>query len=868
MGGRPARAAGPAAMTHLAVATPAGNGPAFLVHRTHLTGASARVPIWYHHTNMLPSAPMERRAIRATGILLFVAMGCNGGDVPEAGNRQAPAVSADEPAAVRIYFTDRDELNALAGEKAPWEVHHDQGYAIFEVDGQAEIEELRNIGYRVEIDHELTAEMNAPAPEDIGLLGIPGFSCYRTVEETYAAAAAIASNHPTLATWTDIGNSWRKNFNNTGYDINVLRLTNQSVPGPKPIMFAMAAIHAREYTTAELLTRFAEHLVNNYGTDPDVTWMLDHHEFHLVLQSNPDGRKFAEGGQLWRKNTNQSYCGATSSSRGADLNRNYPFQWTGSGSSTSPCSETYRGASPASEPETQAIRDYVRAIFPDQRDESLGAGAGAPANATGLFFDIHSYSELVLWPWGYTNTNSGNNTAFRTLGRKFAFFNDYTPQKAIDLYVTNGTTDDFAYGELGVAAYTFELGTSFFQSCSAFENTVFPDNMAALLYAGKVARTPYQTPAGPEALNVSLSATSVVRGQPVQVTANLNDGRFNNSNGTEPTQAVAGGTVYVGAPPWSGTPPSVAMTPRDGNFNSTIEIADGTIDTSVLQPGRHLIYVEGRDAQNNRGPVSAKFLDVLPSSGNQPPAVNIIEPGDNSPPVHFGTAVTLFGSASDFEDGNLSSSIVWTSSIDGQLATGSGAWAFLSIGTHTITASVTDSAGTPASDSVTVTVEPLPTFLATFEDGAAGWTTSGLWHLTSSTTCVTASAPSAPSAMYYGQDSSCNYDVGITSGNLTSPVITNITASSVLSFNYFRKVESNSSTYDVTAVDVLVGSSSTTVFTRSSANPSVTQWQSSGPISLAAFAGQPIQLRFRFHSRNSLNNNHTGWVVDDIMIDE
>jgi hypothetical protein len=789
-------------------------------------------------------------------------MGCNGSAAPDQAGQQAQGVTADQPSVVRIYFADREELDALAGEKAPWEVHHDKGYAVFEVHSQAEIDELRSIGYRVEVDEALTAQVNAPSLDDIGLTGIPGYTCYRTVEETYAAAAALVANRPTLATWTDIGNSWKKNFNGTGYDINVLKLTNQNIPGPKPVMFVMAAIHAREYTTAETATRFAEHLVNNYGTDPDVTWLLDYHEIHLVLQSNPDGRKFAEGGQLWRKNTNQNYCGATSSSRGADLNRNYPFQWTGAGSSTSPCNETYRGPSPASEPETVAIRDYVRQIFPDQRDESLGTTAPAPANATGIFFDLHSYSELVLWPWGYTTTNSGNHAAFRTLGRKLAFFNNYTPQKSVDLYATNGTTDDFAYGELGVAAYTIEMGTAFFQSCTSFQNTVYPTNLAALLYAAKVARTPYLTPAGPEALNLALSSASVVRGQTVQITASLNDARFNNSNGAEPTQAIAGGTVYLGAPPWAGTPPSVALAAQDGAFNTSTENVTATIDTSVLAPGRHLIYVEGRDALGNRGPVSAKFLDVLPSAGNQPPSVNINQPANNTS-VHMGTAVSFTGAASDLENGNLSSSIVWTSSVDGQLATGNEAWTFLSTGTHTITASVTDSAGASASASITVTVNP---FVETFEGGADGWTTTGLWHPVSNTSCITAAAPAAPGAMYYGQDASCNYDVGTTGGNLVSPVISGITASSVLKFNYFRMVESNAAGVDVTAVDVLVGGTATTVFTRNSNNPSVAEWVSSGDISLASFAGQNIQLRFRFHSRNGQNNGQTGWLVDDIVV--
>jgi carboxypeptidase T len=815
---------------------------------------------------MLPSAFMRRRAIRAAGIILFVALGCNG-DAPNPGDQQVQGVTADHPSVVRIYFDNRDELNALAGENAPWEVHHDQGYAVFEVGGQADIDALRNIGYRVEIDHALTVQLNAPAPADIGLAGIPGFACYRTVEETYAAAAALAANHPTLAAWIDIGNSWKKNFNGTGYDINVLRLTNQNIPGPKPVMFAMAAIHAREYATAELATRFAEHLVNNYGTNPDATWLLDYHEIHLVLQSNPDGRKFAEGGQLWRKNTDQNYCGATSSNRGADLNRNYPFQWGGPGSSGSPCSETYRGPSPSSEPETQAITDYVRSIFPDQRDESLGPNQPAPANATGIFFDIHSYSELVLWPWGYTEATSPNHAAFRTLGRKLAFFNDYMPQQSIDLYMTDGTTDDFAYGELGVAAFCMEIGTSFFQSCSTFENTVFPTNLNTLLYAAKVARTPYLTPAGPEALNVAVSSPSVVRGQPVQLSALLNDGRYSSNNGIEPVQAVAGADVYLGVPPWAGGSAPTAMVARDGTFNSTIEIADATINTGVLAPGRHLLYVEARDASGNRGPVGAVFLEVLPGGGNLLPTVTITSPADGTS-VRSGTPVALAATANDAEDGDLTGSIVWTSNIAGQIATGGSASVVLPVGAHTITASVTDSANGSASDVTTVVVTPPPLFEESFEDGATGWTTSGLWHLVTNTNCTTPApgAPSLPNAMYYGQNSTCNYDVGITSGNLLSPVISGINASSVLSFNYFRRVESSTAGYDITAVDVLVGATSTTVFTRNSTNPSVAQWVSSGNISLASFAGQNIQLRFRFHSRTNTNNNHTGWLVDDIVI--
>ncbi len=77
-----------------------------------------------------------------------------------------------------------------------------------------------------------------------------------------------------------------------GYDMMVLRLTNSAITGDKPKLFITASLHAREY--ARSATRFAEHLVNGYGIDADATWILDHHEIHLMLQANPDGRKEAE----------------------------------------------------------------------------------------------------------------------------------------------------------------------------------------------------------------------------------------------------------------------------------------------------------------------------------------------------------------------------------------------------------------------------------------------------------------------------------------------------------------------------------------------------------------------------------------------
>ncbi len=606
---------------------------------------------------------------------------------------------------VRADYTDRAQLAKLTAEHAPWEVHRKEGYAIIEVQSQAEFDRIEaETGVRLTIDKAMTVAMQAPPPADPGISGIPGYSCYRTVEETYASAAALAANNPTLATWTDIGDSWEKQTGiSPGYDLRVLKLTNSAIPGPKPVMFVMGAIHAREYVTAETVTRFAEYLVSNYNVNPDVTWMLDHQEFHFVLQTNPDGRKRAETGASWRKNTNLAYCGATSSSRGADLNRNYPFLWNGGGgSSGSPCAETYRGPTATSEPETQAITAYVRSIFPDQRDESGGLNSPAPANATGIFFDLHSYSELVLWPWGFTSAAPPNGTALRTLGRKLAYFNSYEPIQSIELYPTDGTTIDFAYGELGVAAYTIEMGTSFFQSCSSFESTIYPNNRNALFYAAKVARTPYLTGGGPETLALALAQTSVPRGTPAQVTAALNDTRFSSLNGSEPVQTIAAGEVFVDVPPWAPGATPIAMTAVDGSFNQTIENVRATIPTSGLADGRHTLYVRGRDAGGATGAISAIFLTVAPGV-NQAPTLTLQRPTKGTVVV-AGGLLNVAATASDPEEGNLSSSIRWSSNLSGPFFVGGSGSVMLPAGLHTITATVTDAQGAVGNASVTVSV--------------------------------------------------------------------------------------------------------------------------------------------------------------------
>ncbi len=511
---------------------------------------------------------------------------------------------------VRAYFDNRQMVYDLARWLEPWEVNYEMGYLVVDVTPD-EYQRLQAMGFRLEIDRELSAQINQPnllLPNQVS--GIPGYLCYRTVEETLAAIDNLVAWYPNLAAKIDIGDSWDKTAPGgaAGYDLVVLKLTNQATPGPKPVLFIMASMHAREYTPAELATRFAESLVTNYNLNADATWLLDYHEIHLLLQANPDGRKYAEQGLYWRKNTNQDYCSPTSSSRGADLNRNFSFEWgCCNGSSTNQCDITYRGPSAASEPETQAIQDYVRSIFPDQRGPLLTDPA--PADASGIFLDLHSYSELVLWSWGFTSALPPNAAGLQTLGRKFAFFNNYFPQQAIGLYPSDGTTDDFAYGELGLAAYTFELGTAFFQSCAVFESAIIPGNIPALQYAAKAAQAPYLIPSGPEVITLPAELT-IQGGKLLSLNATISDLRFNTRNGTEPTQNIVAAQYTLELPPWAPGAVPTPMTASDGAFDQKTENVTASLDTSQLSVGRHIVYVRGQDASGSWGAVQALFLEI------------------------------------------------------------------------------------------------------------------------------------------------------------------------------------------------------------------------------------------------------------------
>lgn len=464
--------------------------------------------------------------------------------------------------------------------------------------------------------------------------GIPGYPCYRTVEETFTSAQDIVTNYPELAQWIDIGDSWEKTEigEEQGYDIFVLRLTNSAIitGNPKPKLIVVSGLKPREYSPPELALRFAEYLVENYEKDADVTWILDYHEIHFILHTNPDGRKKAEQGLAWIKNTNKNYCSPTSNYRGANLNRNFVFQWgCCGGSSGNECDVVYRGSAAASEPETQAIQNYLQLILRDMKhdDHSIAASDSTP----GILLHLQSYSEKVMWPWGFTTTPAPNNSALQTLGRKLAFFNGYSPQQEVEQFPTDGTLTDFSYGDLGVATISILLGTSYFQDCATFENTILQNNFNLIIEAAKMVRTPYLTASGPSVININIGEQ---KSETIQISATINDTMYNNTNGIEPTQHITTAEYYIDVPPWVSVPIPIAfnMNASDGIFDSRVEDVSAMIDISGYSLGRHTVFLRGQDADGNWGNFSAIFIEINQFTGIDDPHS---QSGYQYPEVHI-----------------------------------------------------------------------------------------------------------------------------------------------------------------------------------------------------------------------------------------
>ncbi|WP_206784635.1 M14 family zinc carboxypeptidase [Amycolatopsis sp. MtRt-6] len=439
----------------------------------------------------MASRSLSRLALAATGVLLTSLLGGT-----------ATAAAVDTPVFWRVPAT---AAQAHALTEAGFDVEEgDDAVSVNVVGGRAVAAKLRALGYRPSffdtVYKALPADTNRLAADTY-------YGGYRTVTAHENHLAQVASAHPDLATKYTIGQSWKKTKGQGGHDIQAVCLTKKqagdctlSTTSKKPKFLLLGQIHARELSTGELAWRWIDYLADGYATDATAKSILDTTEVWVVPIANPDGVDIvASGGnspKLQRKNANNSRGSCTGTSIGVDLNRNSTFKW--GGDSNSACSETYQGVSAGSEPEVQALEKLARAIFPDQR--GTGNNDPAPSTATGTMITLHSYGNDIIIPWGFTQATSPNDAQYRKYGAKMAASNGYlvgTNKETVG-YDTTGTTDDFTYGELGVASVTFEVGSSsgtcggFLPRYTCVDSTFWPKNKGAFITAAKAAAAPYQ----------------------------------------------------------------------------------------------------------------------------------------------------------------------------------------------------------------------------------------------------------------------------------------------------------------------------------------------------------------------------------------
>jgi len=357
----------------------------------------------------------------------------------------APAAAADR---TRLYEVDGvrnviDRTSIAVRGAAIVEVDH--GHVVAGMT-RREARRVRRLGFEVQ-------RLRAPRRQPRGgprarASDFPGAdSAYHNYNETVTQITSVANAYPSLVQRIGIGTS------HEGRPVYALKVSdNVATDEAEPEVIFTANQHAREHLTVEMALYLLGELTSKYASDARIRNAVDSREIWIVPMVNPDGVEYdiATGSyRSWRKNRQPN---AGSSAVGTDLNRNWGHRWgCCGGSSGTFSSDTYRGASAFSAPETRNVRDLVN---------SRVVGGVQQIKAS---IDFHTYSELVLWPYGYTYTDvPGDMTAddqavFSSFGREMAATNGFTPEQGSDLYITDGTIDDWLYGQHKVFSYTFEL---------------------------------------------------------------------------------------------------------------------------------------------------------------------------------------------------------------------------------------------------------------------------------------------------------------------------------------------------------------------------------------------------------------------------
>jgi len=308
---------------------------------------------------------------------------------------------------------------------------------------------LRAAGFAPELtgdfDAELAQQSGGPSAADAADFPA-GDEGYHTYAEMTAEIQAAAGDHAAITSVSSIGST------HEGRDLPLVKISdNVGTDEAEPEVMFTCNMHAREHLTLEMCLRIVNRFTDGYGTDETVTGFVDSREIWVVPSLNPDGAEFDIAGgeyQGWRKNRQPNEDGSV----GTDINRNFAYKWgCCGGASDSPSAETYRGPAAASAPEVAAVQNWVDSRVVDGAQQITA------------HIDFHSFSELVLWPFGHTydevteGMTQEEYARFESVGTEMATANGYTPDQASGLYITDGDINDWMWGEHRILSYCFEM---------------------------------------------------------------------------------------------------------------------------------------------------------------------------------------------------------------------------------------------------------------------------------------------------------------------------------------------------------------------------------------------------------------------------
>lgn len=276
-----------------------------------------------------------------------------------------------------------------------------------------------------------------------------GWSSFRSYSEPGGIRdeiTATAARFPNLAKLETIGRSVQ------GQPILAVKVTKnaRTIPdGGRPAVLYASTQHAREWITPEMTRRLLHHVLDSYGTNAEITKLVDSTELWFLPVANPDGydHTFTPGNRLWRKNLRDNDGnGQITTADGVDLNRNFGYKWgyDNEGSSPEPNSDTYRGPEPNSEPETKALDELFRRVGFE------------------FFVNYHSAAQLLLYGVGWqVSTPTPDDVIYEAMVGDDAHpaVPGYDPDISAELYTTNGDTDTHATVRYGTLGFTPEMST-------------------------------------------------------------------------------------------------------------------------------------------------------------------------------------------------------------------------------------------------------------------------------------------------------------------------------------------------------------------------------------------------------------------------